>query len=207
MTWLIFAVVAIALVYAIKSDNKRTEQEQAEAERKRGEEILRARAEREAKKQDAAPARKKAPSADGERHRVAGTSYRQKEIMTFASKNPDYDMTKKEIIDADMVDTAIYKYNFAPVSVTLEPEPDNPHDPKAIKVLFNGVHIGYIKSGSCTHVRKLMDADRIASISGRIYGGPSKMVCCYGDSPADAELEKSDGTIGADIRIFVNPEE
>lgn len=139
------------------------------------------------------------------RYRVAGTSFRLDAIMQFANENPDYKLTKKQIISRKMEDTAIYKYDFDPVSVTLEPEPDNPHDSKAIKVLFNGVHIGYIKAGSCAHIHNLIKANRIESISGRLYGGPSKMVCCYGDSTEDAELETSDGTVGAEIRIIEKP--
>ncbi|MCI7808100.1 HIRAN domain-containing protein [bacterium] len=153
-----------------------------------------------------APRRSAKPDADGKRHRIAGTSYHTAEIMKFAHENPDYKLTKKQIISMKLENTAIYKYEFDPVTVTLEPEPDNPNDKNAIKVLFNGVHIGYIKAGSCAHILKLIKTDRIESISGRLYGGPSKMVCCYEDSPEDAELEKSDGTVGAEIRIVERPE-
>lgn len=127
------------------------------------------------------------------------------EIMKFAHENPDYKLTKKQIMSMKLENTSIYKYEFDPVTVALEPEPDNPHDKNAIKVLFNGVHIGYIKAGSCSHVNKLMKSNRIESISGRLYGGPSKMVCFYGDSPEDAEMEKSDVTVGAEIRIIEKP--
>lgn len=143
--------------------------------------------------------------ANEKRHRIAGTSYHMNEIMKFAHENPDYKLTKKQIMSMKLENTVIYKYEFDPVTVALEPEPDNPHDKNAIKVLFNGVHIGYIKAGSCSHVNKLMKSNRIESISGRLYGGPSKMVCFYGDSPEDAEMEKSDGTVGAEIRIIEKP--
>ena len=32
-------------------------------------------------------------------------------------------------------------------AVTIEPEPTNPHDPHAHKVLVDGVHVGYLKRG------------------------------------------------------------
>lgn len=146
------------------------------------------------------------PEPNGKKHRIAGTSFHMDAIMQFAHENPDYKLTKKQIISKKMEGTAIYKYEFDPVSVTLEPEPDNPHDKNAIKVLFNGVHIGYIKAGSCSHIHKLIKENRIESISGRVYGGPSKIVCCYGDSPEDAELEKSDNNVGAEIRIVERSE-
>lgn len=48
MVGLLLTVAVIILIYVIKSDQKREAQEQVEAERRRGEAILRARAEREA---------------------------------------------------------------------------------------------------------------------------------------------------------------
>lgn len=32
--------------------------------------------------------------------------------------------------------------------VEIEPEPDNPHDPNALKVLVSGEHVGYVPRGS-----------------------------------------------------------
>lgn len=38
-------------------------------------------------------------------------------------------------------------------TVTLVPEPDNAYDPNAIKVLWNGVHLGYIPKSETETVR------------------------------------------------------
>ncbi len=53
MLWLAIIVTAIILYYFIKIDEKRDSKCQSAAERRRGEEILRARAERAAEEQNA----------------------------------------------------------------------------------------------------------------------------------------------------------
>ncbi len=124
-----------------------------------------------------APAETSKPTTtarQGETHKVAGTNYRQDAIKAMGTKNPDYAKTERALRDAGLTDEWVYEYEFAPQKVELVPEPDNPHDPKAIKVVVDGVHIGYIKAGSCAHVHKLLDADRIARITCFIGGGKSK---------------------------------
>ena len=110
----------------------------------------------------------------GETHRVAGVNYRQEAIQAMGTKNSDFAKTTKALQAEGLTDEWIYEYEFAPQKVELVPEPDNPHDPKAIKVVVDGVHIGYIKAGSCAHVHKLLDADRITRITCFIGGGKSK---------------------------------
>lgn len=41
--------------------------------------------------------------------------------------------------------------------LTLEREPDNKHDPNAIKLLFNDVHIGYVPRDVAEDVAELLD--------------------------------------------------
>lgn len=109
-----------------------------------------------------------------ETHRVAGTSFYQDAIKALGVKNPDFTKSEKALKNAGLLDETIYEYVFAPQRVELIPEPDNPHDPKAIKVVADGTHIGYIKAGSCAHVHKLLEADRIVRISCFISGGKGK---------------------------------
>lgn len=135
----------------------------------------------------------------GETHKVAGTSYRQEAIKTLGVKNPDFAKTKQALRDAGLTDEWIYEYEFAPQHVELLPEPDNPHDPKAIKVVVDGVHIGYIKAGSCAHVHKLLGADRIARITCFIGGGKSKGLFLDGDG--GYTLEQDEGQFWARLTI------
>lgn len=125
------------------------------------------------------------PLGKEETHRVAGVSFRQDAIKALGVKNPDFAKSEKALKNAGMMDECVYEYEFAPQRVELIPEPDNPHDPKAIKVVVDGTHIGYIKAGSCAHIHKLLEADRILRISCFIGGGKSKML--YWDDIGEQE--------------------
>lgn len=109
-------------------------------------------------------------------HKVIGMPYRMDSLMELAVDNPDYDMSKKEIIECGMEEERIWKYSFYPTRVELRPEPDNPYDPNAIKVIVDGQHIGYIKKGSCSRVLKAINENRIQRIECTIGGGPYKIV-------------------------------
>lgn len=120
------------------------------------------------------------PSSDTaykiENHNVAGVTFqdRQKQIRQMGFENDDYRLSKKDFIDAFSEYEKVYAIDFDPVKVELVEEPDNPHDSNAIKVIVDGIHVGYIKSGSCTHIKNLLHSDSIISISAEIHGGDYK---------------------------------
>jgi hypothetical protein len=116
------------------------------------------------------------PTEKIENHRVAGTSFRLEDIKRLMGENAAYDFTKKELIEEGYIDDRVYKLLPYYGSAVLEPEPDNPHDPKAIKVLTAGVHIGYIKAGSCAHIHKVLREGRVKKAEVEIKGGEYKIV-------------------------------
>lgn len=124
----------------------------------------------------------------GATHKVTGISHYMDNIMKLAHENSDYDMSKKEIVDSGMIDERIWKYSFYPSKTELVPEPDNPTDPKAIKVIVDNRHVGYIKSGSCSRVLKLINENRIHGIDCTIGGGPYKIVYEDYDSEEDRDI-------------------
>lgn len=138
-----------------------------------------------------------------ENHKVAGTSYRQEVIKSLGTLNPDYQLTKSQLIKSKLIDCAIYEYNFPSLATELIPEPSNVHDPNAIKVMISGQHVGYIKRGSCPHIKNLINSNSIKSVTAHIYGGKNKRVNCYDDyGDADSfELEKEEYDIGIKITI------
>lgn len=138
-------------------------------------------------------------------YRVAGTSYRIDNILKLAEDNPDYDKTKRELIDDDLTDERIWKYEFYPSKVELIPEPDNPNDANAIKVVVDGEHIGYIKAGSCAHIHKVIEKNRISSVSCEIGGGPYKYLYSEYDPDKDKDvytLEKNESNFFATLHIL-----
>lgn len=149
------------------------------------------------------------PRAKFERHKVAGTSYHLDAIMALAQENPDYDLTKREIIDDELTDERIYQYTFADGPVELVDDPDNEYDPNAIKVLVAGQHIGYIKRGSTGRVHNLQRAGRVLGVTAEIYGGKYKVVICDDDDDGAEhyDLIRDESLYGAAIEILVRPEQ
>lgn len=140
-----------------------------------------------------------------ENHRVAGVAYYQKAILSLAVETDEYTYTKKELEESGFEDEKIWKYEFFPSKVELVEEPDNPHDPKAIKVVIDGEHVGYIKSGSCFHVKNLLKSGRIHDITADIMGGPYKLLH-YDDYEDKYELEKEETGLHIDLHIILNPQ-
>ena len=145
-------------------------------------------------------------------HKVAGTSYRQDAIRSLGFVNPDYNLNKRELVNRWPEGVTVYEYTFDPQWVHLVPEPDNPHDPKAIKVIIDGVHVGYIKSGSCAHIHRLLREKRIEAIEPYIVGGKYKALYCFDEYDRRArrvegyDLEKDEITIGVRLEITELPE-
>lgn len=132
--------------------------------------------------------------------RVAGVSYRQDDILELADENSDFSMTRREIIDAGMENERIYQYEFDPHRVELIPEPSNPYDPNAIKVVIDGVHVGYIKKGSTTRVRNLLKAG--GKVTAEIKGGPYKILLYRNEDGKDNyEMEHDESPFSVAVHI------
>lgn len=146
----------------------------------------------------------KAPSKSNkkvETHRVAGTNHRVKDIASMGLTNGEYLLNKKDLIKRKLFDKCIYQYVFKPSKIELIEEPENPHDSNAIKVLIDGTHVGYIKRGSCSHVKKLLKSNAIEKITAEIKGGKYK--CLY-DHGCDYELETGNDTYTIKLSIHCN---
>lgn len=109
-----------------------------------------------------------------ETHKIAGTSYRQSQIKSLGFENVDFSLSKRDLEDCYSEYEKVYQLEFDPRNVELVEEPDNQYDPNAIKVIIDGVHVGYIKKGSCTHVKNLMNSNKISRITADISGGKYK---------------------------------
>ena len=130
----------------------------------------------------------KAPLYKTENHHVTGTSYRQTEIESLGEENLIYEYSKRELIDEGYEDEKVYYYDFNPYTVELIEEPDNKFDPNAIKVVIDGVHVGYIKKGSCAHVKNLLKSGRIVKIDAEIHGGQYKLLYSEYDEEKGKEV-------------------
>lgn len=129
--------------------------------------------------------------------KVVGTEYRdQTQILSLGTLNSDYKLDKQNLIKKYHGDTIQYEYNFPAYKATFEFEPTNEYDPNAIKVLIQGIHVGYVKKGSCARIRNLINQNKILDISAEIRGGKSKNLystCGIGEKPTskDYVLERN----------------
>ena len=135
---------------------------------------------------------------------VAGVSFREDAIIKLARKNSNYSLSKSDIIDMGMTDKEIVRYRWGTRPAELVPEPDNPHDSNAVKVMVDGVHIGYIKAVSCEHVLQLLANDRIRRVTCEIGGGPYKEVSedfDYKTLDSTYSLDRGENPIWAKVKI------
>lgn len=136
--------------------------------------------------------------------KVAGISFRENDIIDqIMIENDDYDLSKREAVELGLIDERIYRYIGAPSDVQLIPEPDNPHDENAVKVISDGLHIGYVPTGKTKKVKQILSTKDIISISCDIYGGQYKFISeDYNDSGKEVyTVEKGKTNIGAEIII------
>lgn len=143
------------------------------------------------------------PAVMKKTYKVAGVTHYEKNIMHFAEENEVYSYTKKELVDSwtGLDEEKIWKYEFSTPTIELVPEPDNAYDPNAIKVMADGLHVGYIKAEDCAHLLKCIREQRISRISCWIGGGPYKLLM----EDYDIDKDKQVFTLERDkINLFVH---
>lgn len=116
---------------------------------------------------------------------VSGTNYKEKEIKSLIKSLEDADEFQKteewsysaKKADAELIGDRAWKYEPLDIKAKLEPDPDNPYDSNAIKVLAENadgdyIFIGYIPK---KENRQLLDViENIDWISIEIKGGKYK---------------------------------
>lgn len=173
------------------ADMKRREEERAARQKKMDD------ARREREEKERATAEKREGTVMRE-FSVAGVSTRQDVFKKAGYRNDEYSLSKKRIIDEGLEDVDIPQYEFGTVHIGLELEPENEHDPNAVKVLLNDEQIGYIPADDSEYVHDMMEDDRIADIDAKIVGGPFKRY----NSDTD-EIEKVDLYFGMRLFLYV----
>lgn len=130
-------------------------------------------------KQDSSPVPEESVKRNTITARVCGTKYRYaKDLLSLGTLNPDYLLDKRSMYQKYRGCHVAYEYIFPELHATLEFEPTNEYDSNAIKVIINGVHVGYIKRGSCSRIRNLINNDKISDITAKISGGKGKSLEC-----------------------------
>ena len=107
---------------------------------------------------------------------VAATSYREDKLENMLSRNPEFDATKAYILENYGEEDRVYRYNrYYTQDIRFIPEPNNPHDPNAIRIEVDGEFVGYVKRGSTGRIRNLLNRPDV-TVSAEVYGGPYREV-------------------------------
>ena len=97
-------------------------------------------------------------------------------------------------------DRSLEVANLRPVgSVSLVPEPDNPHDPEAVRIEYKGLHLGYVPNGD---IKRHLAENGIttATVANYLYMGDPKKY------PPKGWNELNDGVLGS-ITLAVDTKE
>ena len=140
---------------------------------------------------------------------VAGTSYRQKEVKKVYDGIYSYEkydgLSAADIKSMFTEGDRVYEIPAETQILgdcELIPEPDNEYDKNAIKVVVDGMHVGYIPKDRCSEVKKILD--NIQSIDMEAYGGKYKEVYYDYDTFKEKVLtDKKD--LGINLSIFYYP--
>lgn len=87
---------------------------------------------------------------------LAGGAYYIDAIESLMEPNEDYNLSKNNLFKEYDIGDKVFRNVETINKITLEHEPDNPHDKNAIKVFGDGQHIGYIQKKDIAAVNEIM---------------------------------------------------
>ena len=148
----------------------------------------------------AVPKRGSMKFTNRENHHVAGVTYYQDNFMQIADENSLYYASAKELKDFCVPGEKIYKYEFpSKLKVQIIEETEGQYA-GGLAVYVNDLRIGSIKSGSNTHVKKIISQDHDETIE--IMGGEYKQI--REDDDGKLRIEKSKTNFYATVTLWWN---
>ena len=90
---------------------------------------------------------------------VVGTHYHKNDIESILDPNPKMNKRRKW-----SEGETIYHHAYFERPCQLVPEPDNPADPNAIKVVYDGKTVGYIPKEETAGIHSLIQSGNIVPI-------------------------------------------
>lgn len=105
---------------------------------------------------------------------AVGVEYRLDNLLSVSQSSRSFNYPDEVFLEKYSDGRNIFKYFFNNSIGTLEPEPDNPHDKNAIKVMLDGVHIAYVPAALCLDVSRLLNSGYTPVV--KVKGGPFKKV-------------------------------
>lgn len=140
-----------------------------------------------------------------EKFQVAGVSHHVDDIMkNLVYENDGYSLSARELADTYSPYERVFEYSFDDCNASLVPEPTCEYDPNAVRVEVKGILIGYVKRGSCSHVKNLLNSPDFDHIKVEMGGGKYKR---YYESDEKIVIEKDSCGFFADLYIYTRQAE
>lgn len=121
---------------------------------------------------------------------IVGESYYKAEIAELGTIAQNYYWPQERLYEKFVEGDRVYKYSFAELDAQLVPEPENPHDPNAIRVAVNGKTVGYIARDNTIRISDIKN--RGLTVKANITGGPYKEITETEDGMLLSEKEDYD---------------
>lgn len=121
---------------------------------------------------------------------ASGVYYYEDTIQKLSCANPEWKLSKTDIISSEKCGKKIFRYNYINKPVKLIPEPENIHDKNAVSIHIAGELVGYISKDDNLHVLDILKNHDVKHISGFIGGGEYKIVSEDGET-AKFEIDHS----------------
>lgn len=134
--------------------------------------------------------------------KIAGFEHYMDAIMkVLAYKNEDFSMSNTELKESYYPGDYVYQYDGTTSRADLIPEPDNPHDANAIKIMVDGQLMGYVPQKSCSKVKKLMNNPKYQYCSVGLLGGKYKHI--WEDDNEKINIEKGEKPYTVQLFIYM----
>lgn len=107
-----------------------------------------------------------------QRHILTDIEEHMEDIMDMVDKNEDYKLKEKDLIEDDRTDEKIYQYELnasAQIIPVISAE-----KVEQLQVFVYNTHIGNIKKGNISRVKKLLNGGNIQRIDAEVSGGKYK---------------------------------
>lgn len=104
---------------------------------------------------------------------VVGLAYNEEALEELRTECDDWNLSTKELKEEYSDGDRLYRYEWPLSPVEVVPEPENEHDPNALKVLLCGKKIGYVKKDQTDAVRALLGQDLRVWVE--LEGGEAKV--------------------------------
>ncbi len=136
----------------------------------------------------------------------AGCQHYMDNIRSLGRRSQTFGMTAEELAAAGLANLPAFEYEFPEVTTELVPEPSNLKDPNAIKVLMDGILVGYIPAKRCPELLTQLRQGRVKRVQGGILCESFRMLAAPGTGenvkPEEMQIYREDGDIK--VKLFID---